>query len=295
MPVKDLAQYKDSVNYASINGHQLAYWHSQCATEEAATIVFIHGFPSASWDWHHQWQTLKQNYNLIAMDMLGFGLSDKPFPHHYSLREQTNLLNRLLSHLGVETCHVIAHDYGDSVAQELLCDFEQHKLPVTLQSICFLNGGLFAESHRPLLTQTLLKSPLGAILWRFLGKAKLAKSLNTIFSDNTPPSELEVEAIWQLLEHNQGRQALPALLSYLDERKVRRDSWIKAMQRTDVPLYFINGVEDPISGQHMLERFRDLLPASKTTALAVGHYPQLEAPREVTQCICSFLSEVEAN
>ena len=53
------------------------------------------------------------------------------------------------------------------------------------------------------------------------------------------------------------------------------------MISTSVPLYFINGVHDPISGQHMLDHYIDIIPKPRTTALDVGHYPQLEAPQEV--------------
>lgn len=65
------------------------------------------------------------------------------------------------------------------------------------------------------------------------------------------------------------------------------------MISTTAPLYFINGVHDPISGQHMLDHYIDIIPNPRTTALNVGHYPQLEAPQDVLSLYLDFLCELE--
>ncbi|MFB1037507.1 MAG: alpha/beta hydrolase, partial [Sinobacterium sp.] len=67
---------------------------------------------------------------------------------------------------------------------------------------------------------------------------------------------------------------------------------VQSMISTVVPLYFINGVHDPISGQHMLDHYIEIIPNARTTALDVGHYPQLEAPQEVLTLYQEFLTEV---
>ncbi len=125
-----------------------------------SSLLLIHGFPSASWDWHYLWQPLAQRYRVIACDMLGFGDSAKPVNHEYSLLEQADLQQALLAQLGVEQpVHLLAHDYGDSVAQELLA--RHYDSQIQIASCVFLNGGLFPETHRPVLMQKLLLSPLG--------------------------------------------------------------------------------------------------------------------------------------
>ena len=98
-------------------GQSIRYW----TAGQGEPLLLIHGFPTASWDWHYLWQPLAQRYRVIACDMLGFGDSAKPLNHTYSLLEQADLQQALLAHLQVEQpVHVLAHDYGDSVAQELL-------------------------------------------------------------------------------------------------------------------------------------------------------------------------------
>jgi pimeloyl-ACP methyl ester carboxylesterase len=285
-----LDSYQKQAQYTKLCGHRIAYWQSALFHQNTnkPTLLFIHGFPSASWDWHFQWKHLANDYRLICLDLLGFGLSAKPKEHRYSLLEQADIIEALLAEQGIEQYHILAHDYGDSVAQELLSRTLTSEAKV--QSICFLNGGLFASHHRPLFTQKLLKSPLGNIVIRFMSKATLAKGFKKIFAPDKPPKEYELDILWQLLEHNQGIGVLPKLLGYIDERKEQGKRWTQSMISTSIPLCFINGVLDPISGQHMLNHYIDIIPNPKWHAIDVGHYPQLEAPERVLCLYREFLN-----
>lgn len=264
-------------------------------------VLFLHGFPSASYDWHHQWQALKDSHICIGMDFLGFGISDKPYPHQYSLQQQADAVCVLLEHMqavGIHSCHVVAHDYGVSVLQELIARGQtqsqsqlqsqfksKDSLPVTLLSATFLNGGLFAALHKPLFTQKILKSPLGGIVAKLMNKRTLHKSFTQIFGPTTPPGARLIDDLWQLLLIHDGRRVIPSVLGYIDERAVFAQRWQDALVNSKIPLAFINGVHDPISGQHMLDEFIRLLPNAKTFALDVGHYPQIEAPEAVTKAL----------
>ena len=286
--------YQKQANFIELCGYRVAYWQSLKFNQNLnkETILFIHGFPSASWDWHFQWKHLAGQYHLLGLDLLGFGLSDKPSGHHYSLLEQADIVQALLGEQGIKKYHVLAHDYGDSVAQELLSRQKHVDDDTKILSICFLNGGLFASHHRPLFTQKLLKSWLGGLASYFMNKASLAKSFKMIFSVNSQPSAYTIDILWQLLEHNDGKKVLPKLLNYIDERNQHGNRWTQNMISTAVPLYFINGVHDPISGQHMLDHYIDIIPHPRSAALDVGHYPQLEAPEKVLSLYQSFLNEI---
>ncbi|MGB1404019.1 MAG: alpha/beta fold hydrolase, partial [Porticoccaceae bacterium] len=78
------------------------------------TILLLHGFPTSSWDWQPLWQTLAQDYRLIALDMLGFGFSDKPNNRHYTIHRQADFVEALVSAKALKQFHVLAHDYGDT-------------------------------------------------------------------------------------------------------------------------------------------------------------------------------------
>lgn len=274
--------------------------HDKPVVIDKPVVLFLHGFPSASYDWHYQWQALRHSHICIGMDFLGFGISDKPYPHQYTLQQQTDAVCVLLEHMkaiGIEACHVVAHDYGVSVAQELVTRSQSPTsvndqqpalnvaLPVELQSVTFLNGGLFAALHKPLFTQKLLKSSLGPIAVKLMSKRALHQSFMSIFGPNTPPSPTLINDLWQLLILHDGRRVIPSVLQYIDERAVFAQRWQDALVNSKIPLAFINGIYDPISGQHMLNEFIRLLPNAKTFALAVGHYPQIEAPEAVTKAL----------
>ena len=81
-------------------------------------LLLIHGFPTASWDWEAIWSDLAEDNTLIAADMIGFGFSDKPRDHRYCIAEQADLFEELLRSEDVTSYHCLAHDYGDTVAQE---------------------------------------------------------------------------------------------------------------------------------------------------------------------------------
>ena len=277
LPGIALADWRAQGRGVSFNGQAIRYW----TAGQGEPLLLIHGFPTASWDWHYLWQPLAQRYRVIACDMLGFGYSAKPRGHRYSLLEQADLQQALLAHLGIaEPVHVLAHDYGDSVAQELVARHQEGR--IRLASCVFLNGGLFPETHRAVLMQKLLLGPLGPLLARLFSRATLAKNFAKVFGPHTQPSEAELGGFWELIAHNEGPKIMHLLIRYILDRRVNRERWVTAMQQTRVPLRVIDGAVDPISGAHMVERYRELIESPDTVLLpAIGHYPQTEAPAQV--------------
>jgi len=258
-------------------------------------LVCIHGFPTASWDWTWIWTELTKRYRVIAPDMIGFGFSAKPRDYDYTLRDQATLHESLLQSLGVTRVHVLAHDYGDTVAQELLARHAEREANGTpglnLRSVCLLNGGIFPGEHRPRPMQRLLAGPLGPLVGRFMTERKFHKSFSEIFGPDTRPTPEELSAFWQLLEHNGGRHVVHKLIRYMRERMVFRDRWVNILAKTKVPLRLINGPEDPISGRHMADAYRDWVPNADVVLLeGIGHYPQVEAPDRVLEAFFAFAS-----
>jgi pimeloyl-ACP methyl ester carboxylesterase len=290
LPGIALADWRAQGRGFSFNGQAIRYW----TAGQGEPLLLIHGFPTASWDWHRLWQPLAQKYRVIACDMLGFGYSAKPRGHRYSLLEQADLQQALLAHLGIDgPVHVLAHDYGDSVAQELLARHQEGR--IRLASCVFLNGGLFPETHRPVLMQKLLLSPLGPLLGRLFSRAKLKANLDKVFGPQTPPGEGELDGFWELIAHNDGPKVMHLLIRYILDRRANRERWVAAMQETAVPMRVIDGAVDPISGAHMVERYRELIESPDTVLLpAIGHYPQTEAPAEVLAHYLEFRERWEA-
>mgnify|MGYP000205522812 CR=1 FL=1 len=247
------------------------------------TIVLLHGFPTSSWDWQPIWSELVKNYRLIALDMLGFGFSDKPNSRTYTIHGQADIVEALVKTKGLTNFHVLAHDYGDTVAQELLARQLEGAGSGTWLSCCLLNGGLFPETHRALLTQKLLLSPLGKFLNRLTGYSKFSKNFSSVFGPQSKPSEQDLENFWWLINVNNGKHIFHNLITYMRDRIEHRERWVSALQKSTIPLAVINGSVDPVSGAHMVARYKELNCRLDYLAQlsVIGHYPQVEAPKEV--------------
>ena len=247
------------------------------------TIVLLHGFPTSSWDWQPIWSELAKNYRLIALDMLGFGFSDKPNGRTYTIHGQADIVEALVKTKGLTNFHVLAHDYGDTVAQELLARQLEGAGSGTWLSCCLLNGGLFPETHRALLTQKLLLSPLGKFLNRLTGYSKFSKNFSSVFGPQSKPLEQDLENFWWLINVNNGKHIFHNLITYMRDRIEHRERWVSALQKSTIPLAVINGSVDPVSGAHMVARYKELHCRLDYLAQlsVIGHYPQVEAPKEV--------------
>ena len=289
-----LADWRAAGTHFEHRGHRVFFREAGAST--APVLLLIHGFPTASWDWEALWPELATRYRLLAPDLIGFGFSDKPRAYDYSILDQADLCEALLRERVVGSYHVLAHDYGDSVAQELLARSLEPGQRPKLASLCFLNGGLFPETHRPVLIQKLLLSPLGPFVARLTSKNAVARNLRRIFGTDTPPDPALVDAFWALMTRNDGLKVFPKLIGYMPERRLHRERWVGAMQWTALPLKLIDGSHDPVSGAHMVQRYRELIAHADVTELpGIGHYPQIEAPREVLAAYLDFRERLHEN
>lgn len=287
--MRPLEKWRMEAQEFNFAGARIAFWATRKPRDHKPWLLLIHGFPTSSWDWTRLWPDLKPHFNLIAADMLGFGLSDKPADIQYTISGQADLQEALLSDLGVGDAHILAHDYGDTVAQELLARSQEGLLSFSLKSICFLNGGLFPEAHHPLLAQRLCLTPLGPMVAALMRKQTLKRSFDHIFGPDTRASDAEINGHWALLNERHGRRILPRILQYIPERREKRARWVGAMEKSVTPMQHINGGADPISGAHLYRRFVELIPTADAVLLEnIGHYPHTEAPGDVRKAFLAF-------
>ncbi len=100
------------------------------------TLVLIHGVPSSSWLFRKMLPELQQHYRVIAIDLLGYGSSDKPKSNgvNYTNLEQANYTAQLLNSLNVQQYSLLFHDMGGLVAWELI-----HSNPAQIKHLVVLN------------------------------------------------------------------------------------------------------------------------------------------------------------
>jgi len=228
------------------------------------------------------------------LDMLGFGFSDKPQDHPYSIIDQADLHQGWLEEMGAGRVHLLAHDYGATVAQELLARDQEGSLDFTIDSVAFLNGALFPEVHQPILIQKLLLGPLGGLVSRALTKRVFETNFCKIFGPDTQPTKSDLEDFWQLLVYNNGRGIIHHLIHYMEERRIHRHRWVGALQAMPQASFLIWGDADPVSGTAMLERYQELVDRSNVAVLnGIGHYPHFEAPAETLRHYLRFRQSMD--
>ncbi len=284
-----LDTYRQSARYFSGPHGRIAWW----MRGQGRPLLLIHGFPTCSYDWSLIWPGLvSDGFNPIALDMLGFGLSDKPDTHRYDLMQQADLHMQLMHIAEVEACDVVAHDYGVSIAQELLAKQIRGRLGFRINSVSFLNGGLFPDQHRARFIQRLLNSPLGPVLSKLLTRQRFAASFSAVFGVDTQPDEEELDAFWELLCEHDGHRIGHLLIRYIQDRKQHARRWMGALADAgDTRLQLINGSQDPVSGRHLADAYAERVQGAEIVRLdGAGHYPQWEAPDDVLAALRGFLT-----
>jgi pimeloyl-ACP methyl ester carboxylesterase len=276
--------WKDKARYFDFQGHSIAYWTG--GKESAKPLLLVHGFPTSSYDWHLVWDILGANHRLIACDMLGFGLSDKPKggfgAKGYTIHWQTDVQAALLEALAVRDFDALVHDYGVSVGQEMLARQQGGFGFGELGQCIFLNGGLFPDQHRPVLTQKIGVSPFGFALGYLMNRKGFAKSFSQVFGPSTKPSQAELDAYWQFINHKGGHRITHKLLHYIADRRTHKARWEAALVAAQDRIGLINGALDPVSGKHAFDKWREVVPFAQAHLLPdVGHYPHVEAPERV--------------
>jgi pimeloyl-ACP methyl ester carboxylesterase len=245
-------------------------------------MTLLHGYPSSSHDWWKVEPQLAGRHELLMPDLLGFGASEKPAAHDYSLHEQADLVTALWESEGVTSTVVVAHDYAVSVTQELLARRAEGRLAVDLTSVHLLNGGLYPELHRPQPIQRALLDPeQGPKIGPLITEEAFTTALRPTFAEDFDAAADSAD-IWRATSRNAGQLIGHRLIRYITDRAEHEERWVTALEQTDVPLHFIWGMLDPVSGAHMAERITQRLPAAPFLALGdVGHWPALEAPERV--------------
>lgn len=264
--------------YYQVVGHQ---------RPELPWLVCFHGFPTSSWDWHRLLPHLAGTHRVLVFDFPGYGLSEKPPWRDYSLGRQLDAAEALLRYLGIQVFDLLAHDMGNSVACELLRRREQGGYPLEVTSLTLLNGGIYMDLHRALLTQKLLRTPLvGAMASRLTSWRLFRRQYPNVYARPEQFDEQHYRSQWSLMRNNGGRRVLHKVAGYMKERKRMGEQWTGPLERLGLPFRVIWGERDPIALYAIAQRLCSRNAAAELHTLqGVGHYPQLEAPQRVAEVL----------
>ena len=255
------------------------------------TVTYLHGYPSCSLDIAPVVDRTVDAATFLALDFPGFGASDKPPGHPWSIMACADAVEAMWADRGVTATVLECHDYGVSPGQELLARRAEGRLSVEITATVWHNGGLYPDLHRPTLGQQLLVDPdHGAEVAQAMTEELFTGGVAVTWGQRHPLDEFAVHQMWASMQARGGAGRANELLHYLAERREFAGRWSGALEGDDRPMWFVWGDLDPVSGAHMVERVETNIPHATVQRLPdVGHWPTLEAPDECAAAVRAAL------
>ena len=132
---------------------------------EGEVLLFVHGTPSWSFEFRNVIKFLSKKYRCIAIDHIGFGLSEKPAKYDYTVQNHTASLLKLVTHLQLNQFTMLVHDFGGIIG---LAAAEQ--IPEKIKGLVILNTWCRSIQDEPEYKKMkmILGSPLMPLLYRYL-------------------------------------------------------------------------------------------------------------------------------
>ncbi|MBK9022956.1 MAG: alpha/beta fold hydrolase [Saprospiraceae bacterium] len=281
----DQKEYPFNSNYFNVNGHQMHYIDEG----QGETILFIHGTPSWSFDFRNVIKSLSKNYRCIAIDHVGFGLSDKPEFYDYSTQNHSWTLEKFVLELGLKNITLVLHDFGGPIGLDFAIRNSQ-----LIKRITVLNSWLWSSEGDPkyLKLKRILKSPLLPFLYKYLNfSAKYI--LPSSFGDNKLSTKMKAQFTRPFENRKQRNGTLAFAHSLLNDQEWFEQLWNQRSSLSQIPILFVWGMKDPVLGHLYLEKFSEGFPNSMTVEIeTAGHFPQEEQPMQVAEAIKLFLAEL---
>jgi pimeloyl-ACP methyl ester carboxylesterase len=257
---------------------------------EGPLLVLLHGFPSSSYDWRELLE-LRPERAALMLDFLGFGLSEKPRDHVYSLSWQADAVEELVRREGSPPVFLVGHDMGTSVATELMARDLVGKLEMNVAGALLFNGSMLLHLAKPTIGQRLLRGPLGPLFARLTTERGFRAQFSRVFSAEYPLSAEEAADQWSLIAHNGGAHIAHRLIHYMDERERLTERWHGAIRDWPGSLTLAWGLLDPVARTEVLDGLRALRPGVEVVEVPeAAHYPQIECPGRIAAALDTALA-----
>ena len=252
-------------------------------------LLVLHGFPSCSFDWRHVLDALRAHRRVVAVDFLGFGLSDKP-DVRYSMRLQADVVEggrararaRRRSRCSRTTWATpSAASCSPAVSKARCRSRSRDACSPTAASTSTWRTSRPASSC---CCRSTMPRPNSSQADGF--KAGLAGT----FSPNSAVDDDELDAQWLFAERNDGHRLLPRTIRYIEDRRAEERRFTGAIETHPSPLAVVWGADDPIAVVAMTDTLLLARPDAQVTILdGVGHYPMIESPTRFATAVTASL------
>lgn len=278
----DKSEYPFKPNYFDVNGHKLHYLDEG----NGEIILFVHGTPSWSFDYRNQIKSLSLHYRCIAIDHMGFGLSDKPEFYNYSTQNHSTTLTNFIHAKNLANITLVVHDFGGVIGLNVASQF-----PDKIKRLVIFNSWLWSSKTDPdfIKLAKVLKNPILPFLYRHLNFSPRF-ILPQSFGDKKISKHLLKQYTKPFADKSQRNGPLAFAKSLLNDQDWFEECWNNHEPISAKPTLFIWGMKDPIIKPHNLAKFQGGFRNSTTVKLETcGHFPQEEGSELVSKAMLDFL------
>jgi haloalkane dehalogenase len=278
----DQNQYPFQSHHVQVDGGDMHYIDEG----EGDAIFFVHGFPTWSFMWRNLVRDLSAKHRCIAMDHIGFGLSDKPDHWSYTPEAHARNFRKLLDHIGVTTYSLVVHDFGGPIALSHALDF-----PGRLNRLVVVNSFLWSlktdphfvkfdhKVNGPLGRMALESTPIGLNKMLHDMVCQKQKVSSTIYSQYTGPYHKPSE--------RHGPYGLAK--GYVGSSTWLYDLWVRREEISKKPALIVWGMKDSLFSHEHLDKWRHAFPNAETAIFPEsGHIVLEESARDVEAEIYLF-------
>ncbi len=276
--LKSSVPHSQFSKFADLDGLRIHYLEKG----EGTPLVLIHGYTSSTYTWRDQFAELAKQYRVIAVDLKGFGFSDKP-DGDYSRRAQGEVVARLLDKLNIERAWLVGNSMGGETALNVAADHPEKVLGLVLID----SAGVKVQGRTSLAPWYLQLPVVGRLLTALaLTSDRLVRAgLEKSFYDDSKITDERVSAYYQPLRTLGGQLSATRARAQFELFPVEdKIPLIKA------PTLIIWGAEDELIPLEAGRKLNELITGSKLVVFdKCGHVPQEEMPERVLNEITGFV------
>ena len=265
----------------------------------AGTIVILHGYPTSSYDYCRILPELTKHFRVVIHDHVGFGFSDKPDSLTYSLIDQADIALQLWMKMGLKEVSILAHDYGTSVAKEILSRKNHNLIPLKIKRIFLCNSSMRLEHlHLRNMGNLLKDKKLGKFIARLTsyGYRQFKKKMKNNKLNPQMHNEYDLKNVWNQIETSEGKKEIHLLSNFINERYTFWHRWTEALKESEIPIKIVWEKNDPIAVKEIaIVMATENLNHNLTWIENTKHFSIIENPKAWMNLVFNFDSKKVAS
>lgn len=249
-------------------------------------MVFVHGTPSWSFEFRELIRAFRSTHRCLAVDHLGFGLSDKPRHYDYSPRQHARHLEQWLLERNLKDITLVLHDFGGPIGFDFAL-----RHPHRVSRLVMLNSWLWSMEEDPEFEAFArrLRSPLLPFMYRYLNfSARFLLPLS--FGDRKLSRSAHRQYRRPFSRPGERSGPLALARALIQDQDWFAELWEKRHHWGVKPFYLIWGHKDPMLSEDFLDRFVLGFPSAQILRLeTAGHFPHEEEPERVISALRQWM------